>query len=126
MDAKLNYHLKFKTAMLALLFTPCLGLSGFAQDCSACATRDIPPRGTLVKQWTETEIVSVPVVRTYETREVFATGQRQRRERRLRSVNWSCVAAGLSAFAECNFSKRSARKGDRRGIFGRLFFWRNK
>lgn len=106
-----------------------------AQDCISCRQNySIPVRSAVVKRWQETEMVKqiqykqvaveveVPVVRTYETREVFAA---ETRERRLRSVNWGCVAAGLQAFANCNFQKRQARRSMRGGgLFSRLLFWR--
>ncbi len=120
--------------VLAVLVLP--GATAFSQDCVECRQGyRIVPRQAVVKTWQETEMVKqlqwqqveveVPIVRTYETREVFAKETRQRRERRLRSVNWGCVAAGLQAFAQCNFQKRELRRSRRGGgLLSRLLFWR--
>jgi len=121
--------------LLAIIVTGLVlpGAMAFAQDCVECRqTYRIAPRQAVVRTWQETEMVKklqwqqieveVPVVRTYETREVFA---KETRQRRLRSVNWGCVAAGLQAFASCNFQKRQARQSRRgNGLLSRLFFWR--
>ncbi len=100
-----------------------------AQDCVECrpAVRLMGTSSTVVKRWQETEMV--PVVRTYETREVFAE-YKTRRQRG--SVNWGCVASGVQAFLACNYSKRQARQqrrasGERVGLFSRLFsIFRNR
>jgi hypothetical protein len=132
---------KMKTInLLAIILTGLVlpGATVFAQDCVECRqTYRIAPRQAVVRTWQETEIVKqlqwqqieveVPIVRTYETREVFARETRQRRQRRQRrvgSVNWGCVAAGLQAFANCNFQKKQSRQSRSGGLLSRLLFWR--
>ena len=100
-----------------------------AQECSQCqpGVRLMNAKSSLVRRWEETEMI--PVVRTYETREVFQDYQ-SRRQRG--SVNWGCVASGVQAFLACNYSKRQARQqrrasGERTGLFSRLFsIFRNR
>ncbi len=111
----------------------------FAQDCVDCRTSYVIPwrSSPVVKTWTETEMVKttqlktveveveIPVVRTYETREITSAATAQPR----RAVNWGCVATGVQAFINCNYQKRQARRqartaSGRLGLFSRLFFWR--
>lgn len=100
-----------------------------AQECVECqpGVRLLKPTSPVIRRWEETEMV--PVVRTYETREVFAEYE-SRRQRG--SVNWGCVASGVQAFLACNYSKRQARQQrrasrERVGLFSRLFsIFRNR
>ena len=118
---------------IAILFAASMTPIASAQECVKCqpGVKLLQGRQVVVRRWQETEMqsqtqlvemeVEVPVVRTYETREVF-----QAQERRARgSVNWGCVAVGVQAFVNCNYSKRQARKqrrsgGKLSGFFGRL------
>lgn len=110
-----------------------------AQDCVDCRTSYVIPwrSSPVVKTWTETKMVKtkqlktveveveVPVVKTYQTRQVNYAGAAQPRK----AVNWGCVTAGVQAFIQCNYQKRQARRqaraqGGRFGLLSRLFFWR--
>ena len=100
-----------------------------AQDCVDCRTSYVIPwrSSPVVKTWTETKMVEVevPVVKTYQTRQVNYAGAAQPRK----AVNWGCVTAGVQAFIQCNYQKRQARRqaraqGGRFGLLSRLFFWR--
>ena len=124
-----------------LVFAVITALAGnaSAQDCVDCRTSYVIPwrSSPVVKTWTETEMVKtkqlrtveveveIPVVRTYETREITYAAPAKPRK----AVNWGCVAAGVQAFINCNYQKRQARRqaraaSGRLGLFSRLFFWR--
>lgn len=129
--------------MISLFFVVAICLASaaptFAQDCVDCRTSYVVPwrSSPVVKTWTETEMVKatqlktveveieIPVVRTYETREITTATTAQPR----RAVNWGCVAVGVQAFINCSYQKRQGRRQARQasgrlGLLSRLFFWR--
>tara|TARA_R110002167_G_C12684414_1_gene651761 strand:- start:1815 stop:2213 length:399 start_codon:yes stop_codon:yes gene_type:complete len=125
--------MKKYAAVIVVLFASSMTPGASAQECVKCqpGVRLLQGRQVVVRRWQETEMqsqkqlveidVEVPVVRTYETREVFETRERRKRG----GVNWGCVAVGVQAFVNCNYSKRQARRqrrsgGKLGGFFGRL------